>query len=75
MMANGSDRSWDTPPSVEGVKACKAEWDPVRGLHQGQQSFQWLQQAEDKTASDPRRTLKSQLATREPSRQGLGRSS
>jgi hypothetical protein len=71
-MANGSDRNWDTPPSVQGVEACKTEWDPVRGLHQGQQSFQWLhKQAEDKTASDPRRTIKSQLATREPSRQDI----
>jgi len=71
-MANGSDRSWDTPPSVEGNSACIADWDPARGLHHGQQSFEWLhKQAEDKTASDPRQTIISSLATREPSRQDI----
>jgi len=71
-MANGSDRSWDTPPNVEGIIACIADWDPARGLHHGQQSFEWLhKQAEDKTASDPRQTIISSLATREPSRQDI----
>jgi hypothetical protein len=28
----------DNPCYVQGIMACKAEWDPVRGLHQGQQS-------------------------------------
>ena len=69
-MANGSDRSWDTPPNVEGIIACVADWDPARGLHQGQQSSKRLhKQAEDKTASDPRQTVISLLAMREPSRQ------
>ena len=69
-MANGSDRSWDTPPSVKGIQACIADWDPARGLHQGQQSFKRLhKQAEDKTASDPRRNNISSIAMREPSRQ------
>ena len=71
-MANGSDRSWDTPPNVEGVIACIADWDPARGLHQGQQSFQRLhKQAEDKTASDPCQSILSSLAMREPSRQDI----
>ena len=71
-MANGSDRSWDTPPNVKGGIACIADWDPARGLHQGQQSFEWLhKQAEDKTASDPRQTVISSLAMREPSRQDI----
>jgi len=71
-MANGSDRSWDTPPNVEGIIACIADWDPARGLHQGQQSFKRLhKQAEDKTASDPRQTVISSLAMREPSRQDV----
>lgn len=74
-MANGSDRNWDTPPNVEGTIACIADWDPARGLHQGQQSIQRLhQQAEDKTASDPRQSIISSIAMREPSRQDIGRS-
>ena len=28
----------DNPPNVGGVTAWYAEWDPVRGPHQGQQS-------------------------------------
>src|SRR6266478_5258939 len=71
-MANGSDRSWDTPPNVQGNSACIADWDPARGLHQGQQSSERLhQQAEDKTASDPRQTSISSRAMREPSRQDI----
>jgi hypothetical protein len=71
-MANGSDRSWDTPPNVQGIKACIADWDPARGLHQGQQSFKRLhKQAEDKTASDLHQSVISSLATREPSRQDI----
>ena len=73
-MANGSDRSWDTPPNVQGNSACIADWDPACGLHQGQQSFQRLhKQAEDKTASDHRQTIISSLAMREPSRQDISR--
>jgi len=26
VMANGSDRSWDTPPHVQGTIACIADW-------------------------------------------------
>ena len=71
-MANGLDRSWDTPRNVEGSKACIADWDPACGLHQGQQSSEWLhKQAEDKTASDPRQISISLLAMREPSRQAI----
>jgi len=74
-MANGLDRSWDTPPNVQGSIACFADWDPSRGLHQGQQSSMRLhQQAEDKTASDPRQISISSLAMREPSRQALSAS-
>lgn len=71
-MANGSDRSWDTPPNVEGILACIADWDPARGLHQGQQSSKRLhQQAEDKTASDQCQSIISSIAMREPSRQDI----
>ena len=72
VMANGSDRSWDTPPNVQGIIACIADWDPARGPHQGQQSSKWLhQQAEDKTAPTLANTIISSLATREPSRQDI----
>lgn len=72
-MANGSDRSGDTPPNVQGVIACIPDWDPARGLHQGQQPIERLhQQAEDKTASDPRQDITSSIAMREPSRQVIG---
>ncbi len=36
MMANRSDRDEDNPLNVQGVEARKAEWDLVRGNHQGQ---------------------------------------
>ena len=69
-MANESDRSWDTPPNVEGSIACVADWDPACLTHQGQQSFKRLhKQAEDNTASDQRQAIISFLAMREPSRQ------
>lgn len=74
-MANGSDRSGDTPPNVQGVIACIPDWDPARGLHQGQQPSKWLhKQAEDKTASDPRQDITSSIAMREPSRQDISSS-
>jgi hypothetical protein len=36
-MANRSDRGWDNPP-MSGRHSDKAEWDLVRGYHQGQRS-------------------------------------
>jgi hypothetical protein len=72
-MANGSDRSWDTPPNVKGVIACIPDWDPARELHQGQQPIERLhRRADDKTPSDPRQDITSSIAMLESSRQDIG---
>ena len=48
----GQTGNEDNPTNVEGDLACKAEWDFIRGPHQGQQSRRLHTKAEDKTAPD-----------------------
>ena len=69
----GQTGNEDNPANVQGDRACKAEWDFIRGPHQGQQSRRLHTKAEDKTAPDlMRRNIEIRLATREPSRQDIG---
>ena len=38
VMRNGRAVDWDNPLWVMGIKVREFDWDPIRGLHQGQRS-------------------------------------
>ena len=57
----------DNPPNVGGVTAWYAEWDPVRGPHQGQQSKVDCITGRTEDCSRPTPIRQISLAMREPS--------
>ena len=69
MMANRSDGDEDNLPNVQGIEARKAEWDLVRGNHQGQRSMTARTGRTQDSTRPARQTVTDPLATREPSTQ------
>ena len=68
MMAKpGQAGNRDNPRDVQGVTACKAEWDLVRGPHQGQQSIEDCINRPDRRLLQTYAKTSNPLATREPS--------
>src|SRR3982750_1117829 len=54
----------------KAFEACKAEWDQVRGHHQGQRSREGrINRPDTRLHPTSRQNIKSSLATREPSTQ------
>ena len=62
-----------TRPMSRTPNVRKAEWDLIRGNHQGQRQLRCIKQAGHKTAPDLMSKLQKILAMQEPSTQDIGR--